>query len=131
MPYTLDWYNDEHTAILRVLKPGWTWDEFEESYLKAFEIMKTVKHKVHLIGDYTLAPQGPHDTQGTTISHFGTVWSQRPPNLGLFIIVGEEEFLRTMGQVFVKSFAGGGDVARYVRTREEVDALLAELPGSE
>lgn len=125
MSYIVEWYNPEKTAILRVLEKGWTWEEFDESYLSAFEMVHSVKHRVDLISDYREASKPP-DGGGGMIERFGRIWAQHPKNLGLMIIVAADSFQQSMGEVFTRTFGGDQEIARYVKTSEEVEAILAE-----
>jgi hypothetical protein len=124
MPYQLRWYNDQHTAILRTLLPGWTWDDYEKSYLEAFDMIKTVKHTVDLVADYEDSPEAP-PSEGGMMSEFSKVWSERPKNLGLFILVGAGDFHKSMAEVFLKTFADSSDSVRFVTSRVEADEILA------
>jgi hypothetical protein len=127
MPYRLDWYNPEKTAILRVMERGWTWDEFDESYYEAFKMVRSVKHRVHVISDYSTAPDPVGSGGGGMIERFGKIWSEHPQNIGLMIIVSAASFQQSMGEVFSKTFGGQTEIVRYVKTMEEADAVLAEL----
>ena len=125
MSYTLDWYTQDRTAILRVLQPGWTWDDFDQSYLEAYEMIRSVPHQVDLVSDYRDSPQPPGGGGGM-IERFSIIWAQHPPNFGLFIIVGADEFQKSMGEIFTKTFGGSAVIARYVQTIEEAEAILAQ-----
>lgn len=124
MSYILRWHNDQHTAIYRAMKPGWTWQDFDQSYLEAFGMIRTAKHPVDLVSDYREASQPPEG--GGMLERFGAVWAQHPPNFGIFIIIGADEVQKTMGEIFTRTFGGNVEIARYVRTMEEAESILAE-----
>jgi hypothetical protein len=125
MPHTVDWHDPEQTIILRTLSGDWGWEEFVAGFDEIFARIRSVPHTVDVILDDSAAGEPPGVG---AMTHFGRIWSSRPPNLGAIIIVGAGEYMRIMGESFAGAFAADHPgVGVYVTSLDEALEKLDEI----
>lgn len=122
MSISVDWHDDQKTAIYMQYHQGWTWDDFDAAVNQINIMAAQMNYRVDLIIDPRDAPNPP-DIH--VLSHFRKAASTRPHNSGMMYIFVTGGFLDMMGETFLKA-TGLDAIARFVRSMEEVDRLRAE-----
>lgn len=124
MPIIVEWDNPEKTVIRQKYVGKWTWDEFFDACTKqSAGLMKTVPHTVHILADYS--ESGPLPLGGA-VSQARTVTQYYPDNWGLLIIVSGNMFIKTLVNIFAKTYSrGAGAHTAAAATFEDAYKLVA------
>ena len=103
----LQW-DDEAKTMLRFAWQGeWSWDVYYEFHERAWEMVRSVDHKVHIIYDVRKI-----DTFGANaLTHFGNMAKKYPPNVGKIVGVGTNAFQSAIGRMYESIAVIGGKVA--------------------
>ena len=92
MPITVRWDDDAHTRIYYVFSGAWKWEEFDALYGEVYQMLDTVKHKVHAIVDIRESNLLPQDT----LTQMRRLTFQQHENGGITIIITDNRFAHTL-----------------------------------
>lgn len=116
------WDDSERTILRYDFEPEWTWVEFWEAIDESNAMMLSVPYTVDFIGNFS-------NGKLPSIGSFRILKRSRevsPDNLGLIVLVGMNDFIRVLLEVFTKIYPALGARMVAVHTLEEARALLAE-----
>lgn len=122
MSITVGWYDDEQTIIYQHLEGTWTVSEWRNVIRKDIgDLMRSVDHTVHIIGDYLDSETMPIFGLAQARSTIATI----PDNLGKMVVITDNNLINTMARVFNALKLGNGQLEAYtVRSLEEALELL-------
>ncbi len=126
----LQWDDDEKTMIRFAWQGKWSWDDYYRFHERAWEMLRTVEHPVHVIYDCRQI-----NTFGSNaISHFTNMAKKYPPNVDKIVGVGMNAFQRAIGEMYGKMAGAGGKISDgqaghliLFDTLEEAHAALREV----
>ncbi len=123
---SLDWFNDEKTAVLFTYSPGWTWDDFYPEFTRQNQLFdesdKLIVHVVVDVRNSSLIPKG-----GALSSLTRRVTSNKHPKMGKTLIVGMSGFMRVMANALARFMGEARREFYYLDTMEEAEKLLKEF----
>lgn len=95
MPIHVAWDNAEKTIIKNVFDGPWTVEDFQEAVAQTKHAMMSVEHTVYLIADMRAGGNLPKGF----LSAMSGLNRSLPPNVGLAIIVGGNQYTRSVMSV--------------------------------
>lgn len=121
MTIQIEWGDDQKTYVYSRFHPGWTWKDNAETRAKYVEMMKSVPHRVDVIGDFTDASTLPTNL----FENMRQIANDKLPNEGYVILLGVSYFVRKMYYVIIRIVPS---IAKYyvlVGTMEEALEIVA------
>lgn len=123
MPISVRWDNTEKTCIYYEFIGQWSWDEFDAVYADVYEMLDTVKHKVHAIVDL----RNSHLLPQNTLTQMRRLTFQQHENGGITIFITENNFAHTLFNILTGVLREAKRIFRIVRTPEEAYQLIESL----
>lgn len=117
MSISVSWGDDTKRYILVVYEGEWTWDDYKNSYLTRYEMIRSVDHRVDVVIDVRKHPAPPDPFAAQYIKW---AWDTRPPNLGRMIHIGANAntFMSNLIRIFGNQVDGTSSLM-FVDTLEE------------
>jgi hypothetical protein len=99
--------NSRQDLILIRYLENYTWDELEEASNKVYAMMRSVAWNVDIISILNPTVHSPRD--GDSLFHFRATLKRMPPNLGIYINVGQNNafsrlFFNTLLKIYPTPF---------------------------
>ena len=116
------WKDAEKTIIIREVSETLSWDDYDSSIQKTFDMMREVNHDVYLIFDASQLGSVPKNS----LEHFTKAARGLPPNVALRIMVTRNNLLQTLVGVLQKVIPENFLQVRIVSTLEEPLAKVTE-----
>jgi hypothetical protein len=114
-------WDDEDKIIIRfIFEAHWTWDEFMAAQKVAYELAATVRHKVGILIEE--APTLPPEL--LTSKRDFTLFTNRHPNVDIFVFVLRTSILRGIVSLLMKLYAPAASLVVVAPTLENGHRLL-------
>jgi hypothetical protein len=127
MPVNMLW-DDAEKSILRFEYQGkWTWEEVNDTMVKANLELTAAQHRVDTIHDFT----GSSGLPSNALSHASNLSRQIPMQTGISVVTGSSAFINTMLSVFSKVYPQLGSRYKSAHTLDEAHALIERSRASE
>ncbi len=123
MPISVRWDNTEKTCIYYEFIGQWSWDEFDAVYADVYEMLDTVKHKVHAIVDL----RNSHLLPQNTLTQMRRLTFQQHHNGGITIFITENKFAHTLFNILTGVLREAKRIFRIVHTPTEAYQLIESL----
>lgn len=121
MSITVQWDNEEHTLLRWDFVETWDWDDFLAAQKASNDLIGSVPHTVHIIGDVSRS----HHLPPGAIARFRTYKRNDPPNAGRVVLVGASTYIRTIVETFRGMFPKTGGNFTFANTLDEARSELA------
>ncbi len=96
MPISVEWDNEDKTAIRITYLDRWTWEENQQARQQTLDMIATVNHIVHTIHDMRQSHGLPTDI----ITQARKRIQKKHPQVGLIIVIGNKSFVHVLYDVF-------------------------------
>ena len=116
----LQWDDDEKTIIRIRWQGAWSWDVYYEFHERVFEMMRSVDHPVYLIYDVSQIT----DVGEGAMTHFRNMAKRFPDNLAGQVVVGPNEFLKAIGQMYNQMMPEEAERLQLFTSVEDAHAAL-------
>jgi hypothetical protein len=120
MSITVQWDNQEHTLLRWDFVEPWDWDDFLAAQKASNDLISSVPHTVHIIGDVSRS----HHLPTGAIARFRTYKRDDPPNAGRVVIVGASTYIRTIVETFRGMFPKTGGNFTFANSLDEARSQL-------
>jgi hypothetical protein len=100
MPIHTRWFDDTHTIAYYEFEERWTWDDLYAAVKSITGLIDSVPHRVDVIFDVKRSIGMP----GGAIGHLTGLSAKPQANFGVGVMVGGNNFLKTMVQIFLKLY---------------------------
>lgn len=124
MPWRVSWFDEQETTILVKLIGNWSWGDFEAACNRGLALLTSKSYMVHTICDLT---EGSNPPDNGVLAPAMRVYSRRPANSGIKIIVGATQFVQVAISVMTKVM-GGASSFRYADSLDEAAVMLKRFP---
>ncbi|MFN8375085.1 MAG: hypothetical protein U0694_19690 [Anaerolineae bacterium] len=114
------WDNAEQSILRFVFEGKWSWEELYPALNEAFEMEKSVPHRVHAILDMRKSVSVPTDV----LMHVKNISDQQLEKSGLSVIVTHNSFIHMLYQVGVKFYSKIDYYFRVAATMDEARAMI-------
>src|SRR5687768_8022939 len=125
MSIIVDWYNDNHTAIVHRHIGDWTWEELFVALDQAVQLMNTVNHKVNVISDFR---QSRHISfmRPTILQKIADAPIRKQRNRGLYFVIGANSFVKALYGIFNKLYPRSVAEYQFIEDEEQLQTLLQD-----
>ena len=117
---TVQWDNEEHTLVRWDFIGAWDWNDFLAAQQASNDLINSVPHTVHIIGDVSRSAQLPPGA----IARFRTFKRVDPENAGRVVLVGASIYIRTIVDIFRGMFPKTGGNFTFANSLEEARSEL-------
>ena len=124
MGITVTWDNPQRTVLRWEFKGWWSWYDFSVAQKQSNEMMVSVAHTVHAIGDMTSSRFIPPNA----MIEFGRAANDVPANKGVIVLVNCSFLLETMVQTFMRINQGQGIFIMTARSIVDARDMLSQYP---
>jgi hypothetical protein len=100
MAVRVAWDDEADHAIRYDFEGHWTWDEFQEAYDDALQLLAGADHTVHVIANLLPSVALPRGI----LEVVRRVADNAPPNHGMTVYVGEREVLQAFARAFERIY---------------------------
>ncbi len=100
MEISVEWDNQEQSLMRWTFPTHWTWQDYDTAQRTANGMLKTVPHKVGIIGDMRATVLLPRNA----IAVYHSTLAKLPANRGRIVLVGPSGFVREMVAIFRKLY---------------------------
>lgn len=119
MPVSVEWDNDAHSIIRLVFEGQWGLDDLYPALDTLYEEIGAEQHIVDVIADLRAGNSIPNNI----LSIRGTIERQRPPNRGMYAVVGGNALVKTVANIFNRILRDEAKFA-FVDTLEEARDVI-------
>jgi hypothetical protein len=121
MAITIEWDNNEQTALLCEYRDKWTWEEFFAAGEKSMDMQNQVGHKVDLILDMreTTIPNG-------VALKFRKIANIKTPNTGILVLVTNSDMVRMLFNLFTNMYSPAAKKYQIVNSIDKARFLILE-----
>jgi hypothetical protein len=114
------WDDEDKTIIRFIFEANWTWDEYTAAQQVAYDLAATVRYKVGV-----LVEEGPTlPPEMLTSRRDFTLFTNRHPNVDVFVFVLRTSILRGIVSLLMKLYAPAASLVVLAPTLEEGRRLL-------
>ncbi len=124
MSITVQWDNEDKTALYQVIEGRWSWDEIYPILEQINGMMEEIDHKVTLIIDVqkgSMVPKG-------ALRHIGRLRVETHPGVNRVIMVGARTLVQLLYDTISKLYGQQGYNFAMVSTLEEARTMAASAP---
>ncbi len=125
MTITVNWYDDQHTAVVNQLVGTWTWDELFRAIDQTASLMDTVDHPVNIVLDMRQTQHVP-TLLPSALRKVANAPTMNHRNSGAFVFVGAKSFIKSMFSVFGTLYPRAAEKYRFAENEAQLDAVLAD-----
>lgn len=122
MSITVNWSDEQKSELIYHIQGKWTWDELFAAIDEATHLLDTINHRVNLIIDVSESLFMP-PLSVANLRRVANAPTMSHPNTGLLILVGANQFIKIMFQVFSRLFPHAASRYRLIDTIENAKAL--------
>jgi hypothetical protein len=120
MSVTIKWDNEERTALRYTFTGCWQWQEFQETFGQAQQMLRSVRHAVDVIADFHESSCAPTEV----LARLAYVGNCPPKNLRRSVIVGTKAFAMTSFAVFSAFYTQQARACQFAYTLDRARSLL-------
>lgn len=124
MPVTVEWYDDQHRAILQRLIGKWTWEELGDAVTKVREYAESVDGTLPLMIDNSQTRSMPG---GNAMLHGINNLRRSPQNIDNVIFVMDSQLLKTFASMVFGAIPMWRGRTRFVKNLEEGRQIIDQL----
>jgi hypothetical protein len=123
MPVTVDWYDDEKQIIYYRFEGLWSWAQFLSGWERVGDLLDSIDHEAHIIGDFTRSLRFPADL----VRHIRETrrLAEQHPRAGLVVVIGVDWYIQTLWRFLTGIMPGIQFQPHFVDTLDEALALIA------
>lgn len=125
MAINVKWADESQSAIVYELKGKWTWDELFIAIDEAVQLLDSINHSVNIIIDVSESQYTP-PLSVANLRRVANAPTMSHPNTQLLILVGANQFIKIMFQVFSRLFPHAASRYRMMKTLEEALSVVAK-----
>ncbi len=127
MPITIDWYDQQHRAIIYRVTGHWTWEELRDTVNDMQNLAKAADGDIIMIIDSSQSNILP---PGNTVVNGQYMVRQLPDNISYIVVIIESTLVKTFMTMVFGMIPAWRNRMRFVKTVEEsrpiIDALIAQ-----
>ena len=120
MSVTVDWDNEDKTAIRYDFEGRWDWNDFRAATTKGFALTRSVTQRVDTISNFYPGAKLPSDA----LFQFNRAMKGAPANRGVTVIVGGTAFIKNLVGIFTRVHKPLGQRLLLASSLEEARAKL-------
>ncbi|MBC6938333.1 MAG: hypothetical protein DWB42_21225 [Chloroflexi bacterium] len=123
MPVEVQWANEDHTIVYLEYTGSLTWQDYDDSVDRAYDLIGTVDHPVDVISYMYPTVRLP---PGDAINHVKVAFTKRPPNMRKCFLIGSDLFGEMIVRVLI-NIKGIQETYIPVKSVEAAHAMIAKL----
>jgi len=98
MPINVHWADAEKRIVHMQFVGEWHWGQHRRAIRETQTMFDSSPHTIHVIVDLTWGPKIP----AGAFNHLQDVYADLPPNLGMLVFVGGDDFLTVINNVLLR-----------------------------
>lgn len=124
MGILVNWDNPEKTVVRWEFTGWWSWYDFSVAQKKSNEMLASVPHTVHAIGDMSNTRFIPPNA----LIEFSRAAEDVPANRGIIVLVNCSFLLETMVHTFMRISQKQGIFISTARSMKDARDMLSQFP---
>ncbi len=100
MPVSYEWDNPEQTTVHYHMDKQWTWEELRQAMIEAWP---QIEQRGVIVDSYITSER--QHLPPNTMPHLRAMTQNRPANTGLMVLVGTNNFVKTMITTFMNVYS--------------------------
>lgn len=128
MPIRLDWYDNQHRAIIYHVTGHWTWEELRDTVSNLHNLADAAAGNIIMVIDISQSNILP---PGNTVLNGQYMIRQLPENISSIVVIIESALIKTFMTMIFGMIPTWRNRMRFVRTVQEgqevIDKLLEQL----
>lgn len=128
MPVTLDWYDQQHRAVIYRVTEHWTWEELRSTVSNLQSLADAAPGNIIMIIDISQSNILP---PGNTVLNGQYMIRQLPEKISNIVVIIESSLIKTFMTMIFGMMPTWRNRMRFVKTEQEgqeiIDQLLEQL----
>lgn len=124
MAVKLDWYDEQHNAVIYRVEGDWEWAELRDTVGTMHNLADTVHGNIVMVIDISKTKKLP---SGNTVVHGQYMIQNLSPNISHIVVIIESALIKTFMTMIFGMMPAWRNRLQFVRTVAEAEPLIAKL----